>query len=649
MSGTTLYYNGVWLRDCETKLFEQSIQYDESRTDVMFTRIRLRVTSTLVAYTSSQQKEHESTIRSGASTLNAGSTPRQLSRISSLLNEKGGLLYFYISDAPDAGTVPPGTHGDIMVTAIGSRSNPDTTIPLHPEDPLGDEIFASAVVDVDNGPKPTHVSVEQIFGGRSMRVTFEVEIARRLCRADFVDDYPDGIPEGLVPETPNVLSNRWYVVESKDANWVTTRTLQGTLRVVSKNHLPHLMRYLVVPSLLHGYQRVSQSFASDPSDLVLKYRIEDRQRHEAPPAPAIDWSGEYVEAAGQHGLHQVADFRVRLVGPPGVNKQALLGAAGRVMKERFHGLQKDPGDPAIKFDGILEGSSIVDVIGEPVIELRVRYRFAESPAFEDEEGSGGSDPIPDALRLRLSKIGKPLAIDGYDPKVWPVPLPYDSDSLAGVFTCYLQSPCSVWHGIPVYPPDELEESSQNRPGTQTSGPQDSDARVYPAETPLEIDSLNIDEEEHFGGYPYTFVDIRNRYVTDTGFVQMPLAAVLPSGDTCRVIQLHGGLTKRIFMMEATRVGKPPLIPLPENQVTDPNGITETMLEVSIETHSPDFKADAVSREFRVLSQYTYALSRPPANSEKLRMAVSPIDVAGNSQRYIDAADLFTDNKIEYHA
>jgi hypothetical protein len=46
---TTVIYNGVTLRDCETQSFEQSVQFDESGTDVISSRFTIRVASTLVA------------------------------------------------------------------------------------------------------------------------------------------------------------------------------------------------------------------------------------------------------------------------------------------------------------------------------------------------------------------------------------------------------------------------------------------------------------------------------------------------------------------------------------------------------------------------------------------------------------------------
>ena len=46
---TTIVYNDVVLRNCELKSFDQSIEYDSSNTDVMFSRFRISVESTVVA------------------------------------------------------------------------------------------------------------------------------------------------------------------------------------------------------------------------------------------------------------------------------------------------------------------------------------------------------------------------------------------------------------------------------------------------------------------------------------------------------------------------------------------------------------------------------------------------------------------------
>ncbi len=104
---------------------------------------------------------------------------------------------------------PPGpAASDLMLIAIGqttpkppSSSSNDAPepvlIPVHPERPGQSLIDAATVADVDNGPKPIHVSVDSILGGRSMQVTFEIEVCRKLCGRAITeenDPYPPTEP-----------------------------------------------------------------------------------------------------------------------------------------------------------------------------------------------------------------------------------------------------------------------------------------------------------------------------------------------------------------------------------------------------------------------------------------------------------------------
>ena len=40
---TDVFYNGVWLRNCLTRQFDQTVEYDESGTDRIFTRVTITV------------------------------------------------------------------------------------------------------------------------------------------------------------------------------------------------------------------------------------------------------------------------------------------------------------------------------------------------------------------------------------------------------------------------------------------------------------------------------------------------------------------------------------------------------------------------------------------------------------------------------
>ena len=675
---TTLIYNGVQLRNCETKVFDQKIQYDESRTDAIYSTFRIKVSSVMIAYADYTDQDHRSTVEPNGLNATGGTLPERCRRIHAMLSQPGKLLYYFISNAHSSGAAiaPSALHSDMLLVAIGpAAAMPDGTpngsdieglqILKHPYRPELGTFDASEVVDHENGPKPIDVSVTPIIGGKSMQVTFEVEVCRAICDSiDTSDPYPPtepnipGQPDD--PETPEdeteaahqikpstkVLSNRWFITESKGADWKTTRTMQGTLRVRDKRWLPHLTRYLVVPPLMEGYQRVTQNFANDPTDLVLKYRIEDKQQHEAPPSPAIDWKGHYVEMGSKLGVMQIGELSIRLVGPPGIDKQLLIGAAGRVLNARMKGLQKDPASEDTEHSVKLLESSVYESIENPIVQLTARVQYA------------GSDVK--YLRLRLKQIGTPLnlpdvgdgeppnSIDDYSPTRWPVPLPFDSASPSGIFSCYLQNPCSKWHGVIDAPEDALtpyradgDESTDQRSGYTPRTPIDfdRDVRTYPSATDFPEEDKTVVADEQYAGFPYTFVKIRSQYITETGVAQLPLAQVSSSGPTCSLIRLHGGLTKRDFRMEVVRDGKLPLVPEPLQQIVDPNGVEEQLLNQDIAVFDPEISADGVTRTYRVIAHFVYGLSRPPKPSEKLRMAISPIDASAGELRYINQTDL----------
>lgn len=658
VSGTTLLYNGVLLRDCETKSFYQTIEYDPSGTDVMFSRFRIGVESTLIAFVDGFQGEHPIQITSLSGRL-AESAPAQIRELYRRLQKSRGDFYFFIADAPSPGSVVGTTLNDspdMMVVAAGYEYDGDQfqINPLDQTQPIF--VDASTVIDCDNGPKPKSCNVQQIFGGRSMRVSFEIEVCRRLC-SQGDDPVPPGVSASeLQASAGKIMSNRWAITENRGEDWKMTRTIDGTLRVSDKSVSPHLMRYFVVPTLPRRFRRVSQNFATDPTDLVLKYQIQDQEAEEAPPPPAIKWSGHFAESgSGANAAKQHSELQLRLEGPPGVNKQDLISAAGYVVKSRIAGLSVLAGAEAAKNRPILLNTSIVEVIGEPIIEMRVRV---DSTAIETK------------LATRIKQIGNPMQIDGYHPDVWPTPSPFTKESLAGQFACYLQEPCSVWHSVPQpafnkpaagYVGDEpLKDNPYDENADGVVDATDTEDRaerlnfpnepvLYASNEPFPDDVVAVAAAQ-FVDEPYTYIRISSEYVNDAGIVQLPYA----DGDraatdpTCSLFKLHSGLCRRIFRMEATRRDKPPVLPKPNETITDPNGITERLDENQVVLVAPEFGADGISRKFRVQAVFTYAMSRPPTTSEKLRLAISPIDGTSGELRYINGADLFSDTAIEWN-
>jgi len=646
---TTVIYNDVILRHCETKSFEQTIVYDESRTDLMYSKFRIRVASTLAAVRSSGNSFGI------APPTGSGTTATQRERtIQRLLSEPrkdfwmlidSGVANEQMTPAQLAALTPPANTGidDFLLIATGNIDGMMSLHPLSDQYGSGDAIERINVVDVENGPKPTNVTVTEIIGGRTFRVEFEIEICRKFCPAGGSLDLPPpfDIWGSIVPTGSTVLSNRWHLDESKDENWITTRVLQGTLRVTQKTFWPHLIRSVCVPPLLRGYKRVRQSFVDDPTGLILKYRIEDQQAHAAPPWPAVAWKAHHAESAsGPNGSILTGEISIRLTGPPGVDKVQLIGAAGKVANDRIKGLSPTfDGDGRPSYATIINSASVVNVLDEPVIEMRVNARYTD----KDQKKN---------LMIRINEMGRPLTtlvsadnpqyqVEGYDPRIWPVPLAYDSLTPAGIFACYLQSPCSVWHAMPGGSlPGALE--TPTRPDVADSGYPDADLYSSSHDLPDEDDFIKSEPSEDDDGpediftFPYHFVDLENEYLTHNGWSQLPYADTDPNANkTALLVQLHGRVSKRVLTVTASRDGEMPLIPALTEDVTDHNGIREVMESSSIAIKAPELSSGGTNRRYAVKCVYVYLLERAPRLNEKLRGGSTQIDKVLPQDNWLD--------------
>lgn len=644
---TTIIYNDVILRDCETKSFEQHIEYDESNTDLMFSRFKIRVASTLAAtrYPSQSFGIHPP----------SGDTATQRQKvIQQLLSEPrkdfwmlidSGVFNERLSPEQTATLAPPYNGGidEAILLAAGSTVGEMSVHPLSTQYASGSNVPRSGVADVGNGPRPISVNVTEIIGGRTFRVEFEIEICRKFCPQNVPDPMPQGFGE-IASTGSVVLSNRWHLDESKDENWITTRVLQGTLRVVHKDYWPHMMRAVCVPPLLRGYKRVRQSFVDDPTGLVLKYRIEDQQAHAAPPWPAIAWKAHHAESgSGPNGSILTGEISIRLTGPPGVDKVQLIGAAQKIANDRIRGLSPvfdDNGRPIYKIK--LNSVSIVNVLDEPVIELRVNAQYTD----KDQKKH---------LMIRINEMGKPLTtlvqnadpryqVEGYDPRIWPVPLAYDSAQPAGLFACYLQNPCSVWHAVPsgtlpgvIAPPV--------RPPVVNSGYPDAHHYPMPHDLPDEEDHLKPPPEGEPGdetnprdiySFPYNFIDLENRYVIHTGWSQLPFADTAANNPkTALLVRLHGRVAKRILTMTASRDGEMPLIPSLAEETNDHNAIREVLESAAIAIKAPELSAGGTNRRFAIECVYVYLMERAPGDAEKLRGGSTQIDRIPPAENWLD--------------
>lgn len=619
MAGTEVFYNGVLMRDCETQAFEQSLQYDSSGTDVLFSRFRIRVASTLVGLVDRDfSGEHASTIGLKEEDV-AVTTVERMQELQARLQEVRKDFWYAISNSIDeGGRVPDNGKFQILLAATGEYEG-------NLESYFGDTgIYRKDVVDLNNGPKPLTVRISQVYSGRTLRVEFEIEVCRCLCPGE--DDSSSTPPIAGALGNREVLNNRWYLSESKGEDWKTTRIITGQLRIRDLRSWDHAMRYLCIPPLLDGYKRLSQEFVSDATGLVLNYTIRDREEQAAPPPYCIDWSGAFAVTNSHVQGHMQADCSVRVVGRPGANKQVLIHQGLEVAYQRLQwrgGPTNANGAQVIPLN-----IAIIETLNEPIVEIRISVQLTGSNL--------------ELLAVTSDTIGKPLAFPGYSETAWPIPTPFDSNSPAGIFACYLQSPCVKWHGIAgasesltnfdgdLQTNDSITQATREERSAQwrfyeVPAMQDS----LPFRSPADLSAQQLSE------LAYTYVEMDDTYDLHDGIIALPLSkprsvsiptdsgSVTISQETT-IIRLHQGIAYHHFNYAAERIGDWPTIPQPASRYLTPSGILEVMMDHKIALHNPRNGSDLQRKVYRVQGTIKYAMSRMPQLTDQLRYQGNPM-------------------------
>ncbi|MGN6136529.1 MAG: hypothetical protein ACTHOU_18755, partial [Aureliella sp.] len=329
MSGTHLFYNGVLMRDCQTLEWNQAIEYDESHTDVLYSRVRITVVSTLIGLFRNPEDNQPTTDGTRAmwefeqqnkSTVAvrpiAGETiVDRLQEIQSLLSKPRKDFWYALnavtSNRPPADHVPYADYTQVgsyrvvlaatgldqkIYNAVKDQQKKDAKARLGellPEGnvsgPLGQKtrIEKKRVIDCNNGPKPISVSVVAINGGQNIRVQFTIEVCRPFTTAK--DDDPavtSSVP--LVRDAGDtsgkgVISNRWKITEELDQAWQTSLAIEGTLVVSDHRFKPDAMRLMTSCALFPYAQLQRRQFAYSADGLTMKYRYEMRETGIAPP------------------------------------------------------------------------------------------------------------------------------------------------------------------------------------------------------------------------------------------------------------------------------------------------------------------------------------------------------------------------------
>ena len=584
---TEVAYNGVTLRSVQTLRFDESAQYDESNTDLLYHKFSIRVAGSI---------HPDRDITHGVDIIGISSS--------------------------NATSIMRAIHDRLMQPrhTFVFRNGPTTLIRATQGDP------SQLDVDVDNGPKPRNCNITQIAGRQLYRVEFDIDIAVVRCSPSEQQQFPTFGAQ----RDGRVLNNRWSMADTIDENHVTTRTVEGTLRVAHINYWPHFLRYLTVPALQPGYKREAMRFVDSPDGLVLKYLIVDRQHYASPPPSATSWKCTFRDVTGRAGATAFSEMHVHLQGAPRSNTPfELLEDAIEVVFQRLGNLRKQWEQQAQgKHPFVLEHMAITESLHTNAIDVHVRIQHI----IKDRS----------AINTRIDPIGTKLNLKNYDPDRWRIPGLFDGVSPAAAFAKYWQSPCDTAHGI-VRVQQLQGARTVARKVDQGSGEQ----QIFQASTPIKPDDQSGISAEQRGSFPYLHYEIESRYVTGKGVIQLPIARANgeESDDTVRIFRLHQGAARRIITIRAERVGDWPTLPSQDEIKKDANEIEGHLVDCDILPEAPQLTADGKTRTFRIEARYVYALTRPVKPTERLEAGADPREQGTPADNQYDQERLITQDIV----
>lgn len=584
---TNVYYNGVQIHNVQTREWNQEVVYDDSHTDVVMHKFRMRFEGLVhggVSFSDPRQTAPVWTAAGNGDSQRFAVKTVNYNDLASLLGESRRV--FVVTRSSDTGISVESPFFE-CVPAFDKLNDPNR--------------------DVDNGPKPISFSILRIIGTSLLKVSFAIECCKVSCM----------VASGAAT-VPHVLSNRWSVSEEMDENHYVSRTINGKMRLSAPVAQIGDYKAVVVPGLEDGFRRERLLYSVSANGLECDYEVTDRQIHTAAPWPATDMAVTASESVtAQTLIHSTCT--VRLMGPPSADRRLLISRAIQVLDARLQCFAKQP-------DGIC-GSFVESM---DIIEHWGRDNLVEASARVKRTTTNPGDFFQ---WQRANILGKDLALPSLDGEPYPYslirseqPPLYGTDPHAKerqplewlMLQCYLQQPCSDLHGIAKW-------TQSTPPTAQESTPTEGERKTTVSQVPA--GSLNspfkgdLQSDSHRIA-AYSHCRMNNSYTQGGGRIQLPIATA--TGTTTSVfISLCPNQWRRQIDFDCERVGDWPEIPACPDTYTD-NGVTAYLLESHIDPFSPSTTPDKQTPAYRVTGSYLYGLSGRPNDSAGWKTGVLPL-------------------------
>lgn len=465
----------------------------------------------------------------------------------------------------------------------------------------------SAQADANNGPRVSSLAITHV-SPITLRIEVGFELAVKVCQYE---------PGGT---TSNIVSNRWSSADDVDEDFKTTRHWRGKVRVHRPIQSPHEFRGLVVPSLLKGWKRERMHFTGEANGLELSYEITDRQLlGPAPPSPATKMRCTHTETMKEGGAYCEASMSIRLDGPRDADKKKLLERCMQIIDAKL--------DLNKAANGYLRDLTTIDYIDE------------NTNAVECQATLIRVNNINDAGDLSLNKFAEPLTLPDYDKDTCVLKGPYGTASLAGLFACYLQSPCSNPHNFP----NGTQKPQPQSGSTGEYDPSAAEPQITYSNGPAtnEIEPVSYASDHHQALYVYCRME--SWLLRHENRVQLPIAKSNASQllDSAIVIRLAPPTAQRRVKLTAERLGAYPK--LWKCKDFDAGGFGHKLLHSDFNHRPPEVTGDG-KKLYAVDGDYLFALNRAPTEDEALPVGALMWDTisAGTnhftSQDYLEPTD-----------
>lgn len=647
---TIVRYNNIEIFNCRIREFRQEVVYDESGTDYLYTRFSISVEGIVGA--------HEHTLgtwlvnEQNGQPVDRNTAQKRLQDIFIALREPRKRLQLLVRAVRVE-------NGNVVI-----EDRP--VLDIHPIDTTERYV----VRDFRNGPQPKELRVLSIMGSRLCTIAWQVETS--------VLQYPTDVHQRASTHewphdevSPLVLSNRWAIDESFDANFQLTRTIRGTLVQSSPFNLSaRVARWYCWPPLEPGFRRESARFSYREDGLRLDYEITDRQIKDAAPWPCTTMNVVHRRRV-QDGATCIISVQISLTAPPVIPRYMLIRRAVQ-LANFFLRFRDDRVAARYGYSWIIQNCEIVEEFGQ---ESRVTLNMDVETLPEDVDGNPtdfirghlfacgreltdidkNADDIPKLPRGH--SLPYPFGDELYSPHIsWKgdpfgltaIPhIGYRNPAIFDAFINYLQYPYQAQKSFPT---EDLPVGFQARP---ENGQQDTvsdnidDDTQQPARPDFPVEVVVYRTSEDFDPYAglwpdyifgryddahryglYTYTRISDTYVYESARQALRLSDY--GGPSHVVISVGPTACYRVLQYDCERHGQMPEIPILQDFVTTV-GPSNAPFRISgwlvgrprIRIYPPALSPTGDGYVYRVKIRAVWALDRAPPPQAPLPVTVRP--------------------------